>query len=70
MTLQVHYLGIEKGVEGSTAWEDDEREAGGDGEHEAILDGLTEDGWSEVHEHITRYVFVTEGNVTKVAHLS
>ena len=70
MTLQVRYLGVDEGVEGSTAWEDDEREAGCDRKHEAQLDGLTEDGRSEVHEHITRYVLVTEGDVTKVAHLS
>ena len=63
-------LCVEECVDGRPAREDNEREAGGDREDKAKLDRLAEDGGSEVHEDVTRDVFVTEGDVAEVADLS
>ena len=63
-------LCVEERVDGRPTREDDEGEAGRDGEDKAKLDGLAEDGGSEVHEDVTRDVLVTEGDVAEVAHLS
>ena len=63
------YLVEDERVDTGAARKHDERETDGDREDEAQLDGLREDGGSEVHEYVTRDLLITEGDVAKVTHL-